>query len=65
MKRKAYIVPAIEVDASILEQLICASITNVAGVEDIEIGKGDPLSNDNVYGADSRRNGVWYDDFDE
>jgi hypothetical protein len=64
MKRKAYIVPAIELDASILEQLICASITGVAGVEDIEIGKGDP-GIDLVNGADSRRNDVWYDDFDE
>ncbi len=61
MKRKAYIVPAIEVDASILEQLICASITGVAGVEDIEIGEGDPLINSEG-GADSRRFDVWYDE---
>ena len=62
MKRKAYIVPAIEVDASILEQLICASITSVGEDSVVEFGGTEETI---VNGADSRRNGVWYDDFDE
>ena len=62
MKRKAYIVPAIEVDASILEQLICASITGVGEDSVVEFGG---TETEIVQGADSRRNDVWYDDFDE
>ena len=65
MKRKAYIVPALEVHTITIQQVICNSITDVDGVKDIEMGDEglDPGKNSEG-GADSRRRDVWYDEYE-
>ena len=64
MKRKAYIVPALEVHTITIQQVICNSITKVEGVEDIAMGEED-LDPGKQRGANSRRRDVWYDEYEE
>jgi len=65
MKRKAYIVPALEVHTITIQQMICNSITDVEGVDDITMDEEglDPGKNSEG-GANSRRRDVWYDEYE-
>ena len=61
MKKKTYIVPAIQVQRIMIQQMICGSLTRVSGDTDVDKGEGDP---EPPGGADTRRHNVW-DDMDE
>ena len=67
MKRKAYIVPALEVHTITIQQMICNSITSV-DAEDITMDdEGLDPGKELEGGADSRRRhrDVWYDEYEE
>ena len=61
MKKKTYIVPAIQVQRIMIQQMICGSLTGVSGDTGVDKGEGDP---EPTGGADTRRHNVW-DDMDE
>ena len=61
MKRKAYIVPAVETHKISIQHMICKSIIDVTGDAYIEPGEGDPEPSG---GGDTRRRSEW-DDEDE
>ena len=61
MNKKAYIVPALEVQAIKIQQMICQSVASVSGDTDVEIAPGDPEPSG---GGDSRRRGLWDDEED-
>lgn len=62
MKRKAYIVPALEVHTITIQQMICGSLTGVSGDSGVGEGEGDP---EPPGGGDSRRYKEWDDEEDE
>ena len=62
MKRKAYIVPAVEVHTISVQHMICNSVRGVGGDTEIIVEDGDPEPSG---GADSRRRGDWDDEEDE
>ena len=63
MKRKAYIVPAVEVHTISVQHMICNSIKGVGGDTEIIVGEeDDPVPPGS---ADSRRRGDWDDEDDE
>lgn len=64
MKRKAYIVPALEVHTITIQQMICNSITDVDGDADITMGEEEDPGKELQGGADSRRRDVWYDEYE-
>ena len=64
MKRKAYIVPALEVHTITIQQVICNSITDVEGVDDITMGDETDPGKNSEGGANSRRRDVWYDEYE-
>jgi hypothetical protein len=57
MKKTKYIAPDFTFTEYIEEELICASITNVDGTAEIEIGDGDTPTQ-----ADSRSYSTWGDE---
>ncbi|MBQ8158244.1 MAG: hypothetical protein IJ081_04405 [Prevotella sp.] len=61
MNKKAYIVPAVEVQTIKVQQMICGSVTAISGDSGIEQGEGDPLE-EAIGGADSRGFGLWDDE---
>ena len=62
MKRKAYIVPAVEEHEMSIEGMICRSIIEVDGSADVTSGDDSDPGAELPGGADSRRHNKWDDE---
>jgi len=62
MKKKEYIVPAVEIHMISVQHMICNSIKGIGGDTGVEPGEGDPIP---PGGGESRRRDAWDDEEDD
>lgn len=57
--KKTYLVPATKVESAVVEQMIAASITQVGGDSNLQIGTGETPTNADVKESDNFWDGEW------